>query len=100
MKALFAAILSVLLADAVTAAEPPPAFTRKPTAVKDGDKVRIEFTVDRPTDVAVHVEDSEGKIVRHLAAGVLGKNPPEPLQPNSLAQSLQWDGKDDFGKSP
>ena len=47
--------------------------------------------------MAVTVEDAQGKIIRHLAAGVLGKNPPEPLQPNSLAQSLTWDGKDDFG---
>ena len=54
--------------------------------------------MDRATDVAVTIEDANGKIIRHLAAGVLGKNPPEPLQPNTLAQSLDWDGKDDFGK--
>src|SRR5262249_33185862 len=61
-------------------------------------KVRIEFTVDRPTDVTVYVEDGQGNIIRHLAAGVLGKNPPEPLQANTLAQSLEWDGKDNLGK--
>src|SRR5262249_11751300 len=59
----------------------------------------IAFTVDRATDVAVSVEDGRGKVVRHLAAGVLGKHAPEPLKPTSLAQSIDWDGKDDFGKA-
>src|SRR5262249_10954081 len=49
--------------------------------------------------VAVTIEDAKGKVLRHLAAGVLGKNPPEPLQPGKLAQSLEWDGKDDRGKA-
>ena len=75
-----------------------PAFTKKPTAVKSDNKVKVEFAVDRETDVAVFVEDAQGKIVRHLIAGVLGKNPPEPLKPNSLEQSIEWDGKDDDGK--
>ncbi len=61
--------------------------------------MQIDFAVDRATDVAVTIEDAKGKIVRHLAAGVLGKNPPEPLQANTLAQSLLWDGKDNFGKA-
>src|SRR5262249_50311676 len=100
MKALCAATLSILLAGAGFAqvAEAPPTFTKKPTAVKSGDKVKIEFAVDRNTDVAVYVEDTQGKVIRHLAGGVLGKNPPEPLKANSLAQSLEWDGKDNFGK--
>src|SRR5438270_10557192 len=97
MKVLYAALAGALLAPSL-AADAPPAFSKKPSAVKSGDKVKIEFTVDRETDVAVHVEDAEGKTVRHLAAGLLGKNPPEPLRPNTLAQSLEWDGKDDFGK--
>ena len=80
--------MTTLLVGSLNAAEVPPAFTKKPTAVKADDKIKIDFTVDRHTDVAVTVEDDQGKIVRHLAAGVLGKNPPEPLQPNSLAQSL------------
>ena len=50
------------------------------TDLKAGDQVTIAFTVDRPTDVAVAIEDGQGKVIRHLAAGVLGKNPPEPLQ--------------------
>jgi DNA-binding beta-propeller fold protein YncE len=97
MRALAALSLSLFLTGVVSAAEAP-RFTRSPTAAKSGDKVKIDFTVDRSTDVAVFVEDSHGKVVRHLVAGVLGKNPPEPLRPDSLAQSLEWDGKDDFGK--
>src|SRR5262249_50875370 len=52
-----------------------------------------------PTDVAVLLEDEQGQVIRHLVAGVLGKNPPPPLKPDSLEQSLEWDGKDDAGKS-
>jgi DNA-binding beta-propeller fold protein YncE len=98
MQPLCAVVVSVVLAGTIAAAEAPPAFTKKPTASKAGDKVRIEFAVDRPTDVAITVANSEGGIVRHLAGGVLGKNAPEPLQANSLTQSLEWDGKDNSGK--
>jgi DNA-binding beta-propeller fold protein YncE len=90
--------MSLWATHAPAAAEPnPPKFTAKPTATKAGDKVKIEFAVDRETDVAVFVEDGGGKVVRHLVAGVLGKNPPPPLKPG-LAQSVEWDGKADYGK--
>jgi hypothetical protein len=71
-----------------------------PAATKDGDKVKISFTVSAPTDVEVAVVNPEGKVMRHLAAGVLGgeKPPPEPLTPG-LVQELGWDGKDDLGKA-
>lgn len=83
---------------AACAAGAEPVFTRKPAAVKTaGGAVRLEFAVDRETDVAVFVEDAKGGIVRHLVAGVLGKNPPAPLKPG-LAQSIEWDGKDDAGQ--
>ncbi len=74
-------------------------FAVKPSAEKAGDKVKIAFTVSAPTDVEVAVLDARGKVVRHLAAGVLGgqKPPPEPLKAG-LAQALEWDGRDDFGK--
>jgi hypothetical protein len=44
----------------VMAVEPPtpPSFTKKPVAAKAGDKVKIDFAVDRETDVAVYVEDA------------------------------------------
>jgi len=76
----------------------PPAFTEKPAARREGKLVRISFAVSRFTDVAVSIENARGKAVRHLAAGVMGKNPPPPLAADSLRQSLTWDGDDDYGK--
>jgi DNA-binding beta-propeller fold protein YncE len=111
MKSVRAAILVALLLGtpavelrlAAPAADQPaaatrPAFAKKPTAKKSGDAIQIDFTADRKTDVAVTIENAKGAIIRHLAAGMLGKNPPEHLQADSLSQSLTWDGKDDFGK--
>jgi DNA-binding beta-propeller fold protein YncE len=72
-------------------------FTTKPTATKANGKVIVSFAVSAPTDVAVFIEDAKGKVVRHLVAGVLGKNPPKPLKPG-LSQSIEWDGKADYGK--
>lgn len=83
---------------AVAAAADAPAFTRPPAATRDGDAVRIDFTVDRETDVSVFIESADGRVVRHLVAGVLGKNPPPPLKPDSLQQSIRWDGLADYGK--
>jgi hypothetical protein len=77
-----------------------PAFAKKPTAVKTADgTVKIEFAVDRETDVTVSIEDANGRPVRRLVSGMLGKNPPAPLRPNSLVQSIEWDGKADWGKA-
>ncbi len=75
-------------------------FSSKPSAIKDGTGAKITFTLSAPTDVEVAVLDAQGKVVRHLAGGVLGgKNPPPaPLKPG-LAQELAWEGKDDFGKA-
>ena len=77
----------------------PPKFAKKPTATRAGDKMKVDFAVDRETDVAVFIENAQGKVVRHLAAGVLGKNPPPPLKAGSLEQSVEWDGKADYGRS-
>lgn len=96
MKPLYALAAVLLLGGILGAAEP--AFEKKPSAVKAGDAIRIDFTADRNTDAAVTIEDANGKVVRHLVAGVLGKNPPAPLKPDLRAQSVAWDGKDDFGK--
>jgi len=73
-------------------------FSAKPAAARDGDKVRISFAAAAPTDVEVAVLAADGKVVRHLAAGVLGKNAPEPFKKDALAQEVVWDGKDDAGK--
>lgn len=61
---------------------------------------RIGFAVSAPTDVEAAILDRTGKVVRHLAAGVLGGRiaPPPPLKPG-LRQELLWDGKDDDGKA-
>ncbi|MHC4914039.1 MAG: NHL repeat-containing protein [Planctomycetota bacterium] len=72
-------------------------FTKKPVATKSGAGAKIEFAVDRETDVAVYVEAADGRVIRHLVAGVLGKNAPPPLKPG-LSQSVEWDGKADYGR--
>lgn len=75
-------------------------FAVPPSVVKNADAQTISFSVAAKTDVEVAILDKKGSVVRRLAAGVLGaeKSPPEPLKPG-LAQSLTWDGKDDFGKN-
>jgi sugar lactone lactonase YvrE len=64
---------------------------------KDGADLKIDFTASAATDCAVSIVNTKGQVVRHLAAGVLGKNAPPPLRKDSLEQSLRWDGKDDYG---
>src|SRR5262245_27595939 len=90
--------LPVVFVVAALACGADPVFVKKPTATRTGETTKINFAVDRATDVAVTIEDAKGNIVRHLVAGVLGKNPPEPLVADKLAQSIDWDGKDDYGK--
>ena len=92
-------VLLTLVALAGTCLAGDAGFSAKPSAEKAGDKVKIAFVVAAPTDVEVAVLGADGKVVRHLAAGVLGAKtpPPEPLKPG-LAQGLEWDGRDDAGK--
>jgi hypothetical protein len=93
------ACLLVLSALCASASAEEILFSAKPSAVKDGDKTRIGFTVAAPTDVEVAVLDAGGRVVRHLAAGALGaRNPPPGPLKAGLAQALEWDGRDDFGK--
>jgi hypothetical protein len=73
-------------------------FTARPAVQKEGGKYTIAFAVSANTDVAVYVEDARGEVVRHLAAGVLGRNAPPPLAANSLAQQIGWDGANDDGR--
>ncbi len=96
MRAGIIVALSVLCGTRAAAGEP--SFTALPQAQRDGERVRISFAVTAPTDVAVYIEDAAGKVVRHLAAGVLGETPPPPFKARSLAQTLEWDGKADYGK--
>ena len=91
------AVLLTVTAPAGEDAGKPPAFAAKPAAAAEAGRVRIGFETTAPADVAVEVLDAKGAIVRHLAAGVLGDNAPEPLA-KGLKQSLLWDGKDDAGR--
>jgi hypothetical protein len=43
----------------------------------------------------VAIEDAKGRIIRHLASGVLGPKVPEPFQKDSKKQTVVWDGKND-----
>ena len=72
-------------------------FTRKPVVTRDGDAFTIAFTAKAFCDVTVAVENASGRIVRHLASGVLGGNAPAPFQRNALEQTVVWDGKDGSG---
>ncbi len=97
MKILMTAlIMAAVFVGSAFAGEP--GFTEKPAVSKAEGKVTISFTASAPTDVTVAIVDAKGNVIRHLAAGVLGKNAPAPLKKNSLSQTLLWDGKDDAGK--
>ncbi len=112
VKTAFATVLCLgLSSSALLRGAEAPRFSKQPTASKTaGGKVKIEFVLDRATDVAVFIENAKGKAVRHLVAGMIGKpkpvskdagsgggKPPAPLKAG-LAQSLEWDGLDDYGK--
>lgn len=69
-------------------------------AERRGETVQVTFTVKQSVDVAVAVVDSEGNVLRHLAAGRVGlKTAPAPIVPENLTQSIAWDCRDDFGKT-
>ena len=72
-------------------------FVEKPKVKRDGDKTQITFETKGFCDVTVAIEESSGKILRHLASGVLGENAPLPFQWNSKKQLIVWDGKNDQG---
>lgn len=75
-----------------------PDFERPPGVAKHGDGFVVDFAVKSACDATVAVLDKDGRVVRHLASGVLGENAPEPFKKGSLAQEIVWDGKDDAGK--
>ncbi len=85
-------ILSLLQAE--------PGFAAPPRAERAGGETAVSFALKAPGDVEVAVLDPKGRVVRHLAAGVLGgKNPPPPPLRPGLEQRIAWDGKDDLGRA-
>lgn len=74
-------------------------FTKTPTINSlSNNEIVVEFEVKDFCDITIVIEDNNGKIVRHLASGVLGQNVPEPFQKDSLKQKIIWDKKNDSGK--
>jgi len=73
-------------------------FVAEPKAEAAGEGIRVSFEVSAATDVEVAVLDAKGAVARHLAAGLLGPNAPEPLARGALKQELIWDKKDDLGR--
>jgi len=92
-----ALLVGLALADISRAAEV--AFAEPPRAARSGDAVTIRFAASTATSVEVAIVDAKGTVIRHMAAGMLGKNAPPPLKANMLDQSLTWDGKDDVGEA-
>jgi hypothetical protein len=45
----------------------------------------------------VWIAGADGRTVRHLAAGLLGDNPPMPFR-KGLVQKIEWDMTDDAGR--
>lgn len=100
MRTASLAILAVLLAGPAFA-QPNLQWVKSPQLVaeKDGSSWWASFELSRPIDVEVAIVDPKTtRVVRHLAAGLLGSNPPPPLVANSLSQKIAWDGKDDYGR--
>ena len=85
-------------------AEAPPKFVRAPRLenVKTVDgritSAEVAFELDRAADCAVCIVDDRGKVIRHLAAGMLGPKAPAPFEPDKLAQRIAFDGTGDDGK--
>ncbi len=78
----------------------PSRFASPPAVSGKGEAITVTFAVNEATDVEVSILNAQGKVVRHLAAGVLGRKtpPPAPLK-SGLNQSLVWNGKDDYGEA-
>jgi len=79
-RLVWAAAFCAVVAPARAQAAAAVTFRRSPRAVRAADKVRITFDVSAPTDVEVAILRADGKVARHLAAGVLGGEGPGPVQ--------------------
>ncbi len=72
-------------------------FAQKPVVTFKDNVATIAFETKGFTDCTVAIENPQGRIIRHLASGVLGPKAPEPFKKNAKAQAIVWDGKDDQG---
>ena len=98
LRTMILPLVVVLFAAVAMAAEPP--FAEKPAVSRAGGKVTITFTLAKPADVEVAVLNSDGAVVRHLAAGMVGVGAQHAVPIRAgLEQRIVWDGKDDFGKA-
>jgi len=73
-------------------------FAEKPQVEKVSDEYVITFAAKGKCDATVVIVGPDGRVVRHLASGVLGDNAPWPYKQGALAQSIEWDDKDDAGR--
>jgi DNA-binding beta-propeller fold protein YncE len=74
-------------------------FAQKPAIEREGDRYVISFATRGRCDATVAIVDEKGRIVRHLASGVLGENAPAPFTQGSLSQKIEWDGRNDAGET-
>ena len=74
MKRILVACCFLCVAPCFLAAgdEKPLAFREPPRVSAQGEQLNVTFTLSRRGDVEVSILDAKGKVVRHLAAGVLG----------------------------
>ncbi|MBM4035107.1 MAG: hypothetical protein FJ291_25465 [Planctomycetes bacterium] len=98
---MFPAVLAGLVALAEAGeGEKASLFATEPKAAKAGQGWEVSFALAAPSDVTVRVADAAGRVIRHLACGMVGlERAAKPFAPNSLAQKIAWDGKDDGGKT-
>ncbi|MBL8028013.1 MAG: hypothetical protein JNL74_16450 [Fibrobacteres bacterium] len=101
MKTFTKTIIGFLLISAASVLCQPISWVKTPSLTKMNDTLwKIDFELNKYTDVEVSIVNlSDSTIIRHLAAGVLGTNPPLPFMANSLFQTLYWNGKADYGKT-
>lgn len=94
-------IIHLILLSAMLSLSHALSFVSEPSLVRINDTSwRITFEVSESTDVEVAIVSlPDSTIVRRLAAGVLGSNPPAPFAANSLSQTIAWDNRDDLGNS-
>ena len=90
---------ALMLIPALSAAAPAEQRLRDASVRKAAAGYEVAFTVAAPTDVTVRVVDAKGKIVRHLACGMVGlERAAKPFAPKTLSQKIVWDGVDDAGR--